>query len=371
MAFDDPLVFPGEPGKSHLHVFFGNTGTNAYSTAATIAGSGNSTCRGGIANRSAYWVPATIDTRTGTPVKPAQAGMYYKNGYNGIRADEIRPFPKGLRMIAGDATNSSTKGPWRFVCVYPGGDNKEHREIPDCPVGSQLFQMVFFPQCWDGRNLDSPDHKSHMSYPVNRHCPESHPVPIPEITFNIQYDVREPASRASGGWPRTCTRATSRWPLDARRLVRRLGAVGQGGVGEGCNQAARDCHSHLLGDGGRSTTLLGDGRPARARRRAAGTGRRSLRSAISAVMPSWPATKAANARGRPAKSHTTAAHAATSATGTTSRSDDTTADSHACTPCTNAADVAIDAAATAATTADHASAGSGATPLAATASSHA
>jgi hypothetical protein len=29
MAFDDPIVYPGQPGKSHLHVFFGNTGTNA------------------------------------------------------------------------------------------------------------------------------------------------------------------------------------------------------------------------------------------------------------------------------------------------------------------------------------------------------
>ena len=250
MAFDDPLVYPREPGKSHLHVFFGNTGTNAYSTAATIAGSGNSTCRGGIANRSAYWVPATIDTRTGTPVKPAQAGMYYKNGYNGIRADEIRPFPKGLRMIAGDATNSSTKGPWRFVCVYPGGDNKEHREIPDCPVGSQLFQMVFFPQCWDGTNLDSPDHKSHMSYPVNRRCPESHPVPIPEITFNIQYDVREP------GISRFWRLASDMYPSDQPGGRSMHGdwfdgwepSVKEAWV-KGCNQAARDCHSHLLGDG--------------------------------------------------------------------------------------------------------------------------
>src|SRR5437764_1049725 len=55
MAFDDPIVFPRAPGKSHLHVFFGNTRTDAWSTASSIAGSGNSTCRGGIANRSAYW----------------------------------------------------------------------------------------------------------------------------------------------------------------------------------------------------------------------------------------------------------------------------------------------------------------------------
>ena len=70
MAFDDPIVYPGQPGRSHLHAFFGNTGTDGNSTAESIAGSGNSTCRGGTVNRTAYWAPAIIDTRDGTPVKP-------------------------------------------------------------------------------------------------------------------------------------------------------------------------------------------------------------------------------------------------------------------------------------------------------------
>jgi hypothetical protein len=250
MAFDDPLVYPREPGKSHLHVFFGNTGTNAFSTAATIAGSGNSTCRGGIANRSAYWVPATIDTRTGAPVKPALANLYYKNGYNGIRADQVRPFPKGLRMIAGDPTNTSDKGPWRFVCQGGGADGKEQRQIPDCPVGSQLVQMVFFPQCWDGKNLDSQDHKSHMSYPVNKRCPDTHPVPIPEITFNILYDVREPS--ISRYWRLASDAASPEVPpghsMHGDWFDGWEPAVKEAWV-KGCNQAARDCHSHLLGDG--------------------------------------------------------------------------------------------------------------------------
>jgi hypothetical protein len=29
---DDPTVFPGQAGKSHLHTFFGNTTTGAAST---------------------------------------------------------------------------------------------------------------------------------------------------------------------------------------------------------------------------------------------------------------------------------------------------------------------------------------------------
>jgi hypothetical protein len=250
MAFDDPLVFPGQPGKSHLHVFFGNTQTDAYSSAESIAGSGGSTCRGGIVNRSAYWVPATIDVRTGTPVKPAGSNMYYKNGYNGIGPAQVKPFPKGLRIIAGDPTNSSTKGPYRFVCQGRGADTKAHREIPECPVGSQLNQMVFFPQCWDGRNLDSRDHKSHMAYPVKRRCPDSHPVAIPEITFNILYDVTEP------GISRHWRLASDMYGDDIPGGRSMHGDWFDGWKPEirdawvkGCNQAGRDCHSHLLGDG--------------------------------------------------------------------------------------------------------------------------
>ncbi|MEZ5258374.1 MAG: DUF1996 domain-containing protein [Ilumatobacteraceae bacterium] len=47
------------------------------------------------------------------------------------------------------------------------------------------------PSCWDGENLDSWDHRSHMAYPhyagPDRVCPSSHPVMLPEITFGFQF----------------------------------------------------------------------------------------------------------------------------------------------------------------------------------------
>ena len=51
MAFDDPIVFPGQPGAAHLHTFIGNDGTNALSTGDSLTGSGNSTCTGGTLNQ--------------------------------------------------------------------------------------------------------------------------------------------------------------------------------------------------------------------------------------------------------------------------------------------------------------------------------
>jgi hypothetical protein len=257
MSYDDPIVYPGQPGAAHLHAFFGNTGTNAASTAQSIATSGNSTCRGGTLNRTAYWVPAMIDTTTNKPITPDTGGMYYKQGYTLKPSTAIQPLPAGLRMIAGDPTNSKPGSvATRFKCI--GGPNNSNDQygssIPNCDAGASVVQEIFFPQCWDGKNLDSPDHKSHMSYvvlaPGGYACPSTHPVPIPEITFNIWYTVQTPGAARS--W---------RLASDVYDSSLPAGYSSHGDWFNGwrkdvsdawnanCVQARRDCHAHLLGDG--------------------------------------------------------------------------------------------------------------------------
>ena len=200
MAFDDPIVYPGQPGRSHLHAFFGNTGIDANSTAESIARSGNSTCRGGTINRTGYWAPAVIDTRDGAPVKPDLLVVYYKTGYHGIAPKAVQPIPPGLRMIAGDSSASAPTpgGHASFACVDPNtGGGPTMVELPStCPAGSKLLAGVIFPQCWDGVHLDSPDHKSHMAYPISGGCPATHPVPFPEIQLGIWYTVTDAAAVA-------------------------------------------------------------------------------------------------------------------------------------------------------------------------------
>ncbi len=67
---------------------------------------------------------------------------------------------------------------------------------PACtPVRTMLQQRVKtflelhvnFPDCWDGRRLDSPDHKSHMAYSRDYVCPRSHPVKVPLIRLMVTY----------------------------------------------------------------------------------------------------------------------------------------------------------------------------------------
>ncbi len=46
---------------------------------------------------------------------------------------------------------------------------------------------IKFPECWNGVDLDSADHKSHMAYAVNESCPASHPVAIPRLRLFLAY----------------------------------------------------------------------------------------------------------------------------------------------------------------------------------------
>lgn len=260
-AFNDPIVFPGQPGVSHLHMFYGNTATDANSTADSLANSGGSTCAGGIGNRSGYWMPALIDTLDGTPQVPTGVQTYYKSGPH--PGSQIQSLPTGLRMIAGNskattaaATNSIAT---RFVCISSTSIGPSLGYIPgDCAAGSQVWAMIVFPSCWDGVNLDSPDHKSHMSYAVGdpssatgQGCPSTHPVKLPEITMIGEYLV--PTAGAAARW---------RFSSDNYDP-----ATGPGGYSShadwfngwqpsvvktwttNCLNKQVDCHSYILGDG--------------------------------------------------------------------------------------------------------------------------
>ena len=246
MAADDPIVFPGQPGASHMHTFMGNSDAGAASTADSIAGSGGSTCYGGTLNRTAYWQPTIIDIRTGQPIPPSGANFYYKLGYLGVVAGTVQPFPKGLRIIAGDASaTAATNSLARFACLSSG---TWQSAIPTCAVGDVLMASVTFPQCWDGVNLDSPDHKSHMAYGTGTGCPTDHPVPLAEISIRFDYKVTE----ADNG---------SNWRLSSDNYS------GPGGYSmhadwfngwdtatdtafvNNCVNGNLDCHDMLLGDG--------------------------------------------------------------------------------------------------------------------------
>lgn len=225
LSFDDPIVYPGQPGMAHLHSFVGNTGTDANSTYANM-GAAKSTCRGGAVNLSAYWVPAVIDTTTNLPVKDRVFIIYYKQGNGDLHPELVHAFPQGLRMVAGNPGDTAGVrwGPAGFSCngfaqssdswePFNGGPHVIPASCPVQPDGShELWRAISFPDCWDGVNLDSPDHKSHMAYwpSPNRNpdgssretCPPDHPVKLPQLTIIAITPI--PAGADISKWTLSC-----------------------------------------------------------------------------------------------------------------------------------------------------------------------
>jgi hypothetical protein len=242
MGVFDPIVYPNQARAGHHHTFFGNVTTNGFSTTESLKASGNTTCLGGIGNRSAYWIPSLIDTRTNAPVKPKFSLFYYKNG-------QVKP-PNGLVILAGDMTANPNKQQatgwspevirWQCGDTYVGRRN----HIPAC--SGELNAMINFPTCWDGVNLDSPDHKSHVLYSDNGVCPATHNNKIPDIAFNIKWDVdnsshyRLSSDDYVGGAGGYSLHADYMFAWDDAVLSQWF---------TNCIQAKRDCHSELLGNG--------------------------------------------------------------------------------------------------------------------------
>ena len=195
-APDDPIVYPGKPGASHQHTFVGNSTTDAFSSFGSLR-SGETTCMRAD-DTAAYWVPALYQGTT--EILPVAATVYYRRG----TLAEVNTFPNNLRMIAGDAKATSPQGMGItfWSCGVASGVDRS-AEVPTCPDtrGSFLRLHIRFPECWDGRRLDSTDHKSHMAYATRAGCPSTHPVEVPQITQIYRYSTRggEGFSLASGG----------------------------------------------------------------------------------------------------------------------------------------------------------------------------
>jgi hypothetical protein len=184
---DDPIVRPGQPGASHMHTFMGNTTTNAYSTLASLQ-AGGTACKA-PGDKSGYWMPTLYNgSKIVDPTGPQV--IYYKSGV--IDYTSVRPFPTGLRFVVGSpmATQARFRSDPGWVAGFECGNDYNNSVIPAwCPPGSELNIRFQAPSCWDGKYLDTPDHKSHMAYPVDGVCPLDHPVAVPMIEFKMAFPV--------------------------------------------------------------------------------------------------------------------------------------------------------------------------------------
>ena len=115
-------------------------------------------------------------------------------------------------MLVGDPSNRKAAAVPRGLCFRceanmqqsPFGGapctGADTRDFPKGVCGGGWRITVTFPSCWDGKNLDTPDHKAHISYPASGTfesggaCPATHPVKIPQVMYELMIDVSMPLS---------------------------------------------------------------------------------------------------------------------------------------------------------------------------------
>jgi len=175
-----------------------------------------------------YWAPALyFQHADGTYEFVEQVGgmlaYYFLFKDDNNPSAGVKAFPEGFRMIAGDSLRRNysiagldvkqadpEKSLWvalgqtsqvdleqravGFNCLnygrHPEGSLYRHY-LPDkayldanCADGVRIELM--FPSCWNGKDLDSPNHRDHVAYPdlvMNGRCPPGFNVKLPGLFY--------------------------------------------------------------------------------------------------------------------------------------------------------------------------------------------
>jgi hypothetical protein len=180
---DDPIVYPDQPGASHLHDFFGNRTVGAFSTESTLR-AGTTTCST-LDDLSGYWEPEMyVDGKS----RPAPKMTIY---YVGNRNTE--PTPSGLQMVAGDshATGLQSTGILQWTCG--DGTPKESKPYDSKPWlnvdPGGVTALIKFPTCWDGDGLT----RGHVTYTVGGgNCPAGFGHKIPQVRIFLKTGIVNP-----------------------------------------------------------------------------------------------------------------------------------------------------------------------------------
>jgi len=164
-----------------------NETVDEFSTLASLQ-AGNSICDL-HSDKTAYWMP-TLKDPNGNTVLPRVTFTYYKN--LPVSYSSTIPPPGGLKIVAGNP-QANPKTFWDCFDNNPAG--KFTTSIPRCPT-DELQVRLAFPNCWDGVNLDSADHRSHMAFPVGSSCPMNYPRKIPFLHIFARF----PTGSGGPGW---------------------------------------------------------------------------------------------------------------------------------------------------------------------------
>lgn len=99
--------------------------------------------------------------------------------------------PRFLRIITGDAksfTNGVANANASWSCT--GFEDRQLKDkYPRCPGGSRVVRTFWFQSCWDGQNIDSANHRTHVAFAdADAGCADGFRT-IPQLVQRITYGL--------------------------------------------------------------------------------------------------------------------------------------------------------------------------------------
>ncbi|MEU0222055.1 DUF1996 domain-containing protein, partial [Streptomyces sp. NPDC006265] len=209
---DNIIVAPGVTnGAHHFHDYVGNQSNNAFASDQDLAKAETSCDDQG--DKSTYYWPVVrlqngaqeqdaqkpgggIEGNAGEIVTPKKVTLTFV----GNPREKVTAMPRLLRIITGDA-KSFVNGPANANASWSctGFEDRQLKDkYPLCPQGSDVVRTFKFQSCWDGRNIDSANHRTHVAFAdAAGNCPSGF-RPIPQLVQRIVYDIDAPSLQDGG-----------------------------------------------------------------------------------------------------------------------------------------------------------------------------
>ncbi|MEX1654118.1 DUF1996 domain-containing protein [Streptomyces pseudovenezuelae] len=209
---DNVIVAPGvSNGAHHFHDYIGNQSNTAFASDQDLANAETSCVDQG--DKSTYYWPV-IRLQNGTQEQDADkpgGGVEGNAGkivtpkevtltFVGNPRSKVTAMPRLLRIITGDAkafVNGPANANASWSCT--GFEDRQLKDkYPLCPQGSDVVRTFKFQSCWDGRNIDSANHRTHVAFAQNDGTCANGFQAIPQLVQRIVYDVDAPSLNDGG-----------------------------------------------------------------------------------------------------------------------------------------------------------------------------
>jgi hypothetical protein len=182
------VVAPGVPGPPHhVHEYVGNLSTDVDSTDDSLAAATTSCANGDLSTY--YWPVLRTGARAGESRhgEIAEPSSVTLTAF-GNPASPVVAMPPLLRGTVGDAnTATPPAGQATRAWTCSGAPDRRTDRYPLCPRGDRVVRVFDFPSCWDGRRVDSPNHRAHLVFPPPSGACPAGTFPVPRLRLVVEY----------------------------------------------------------------------------------------------------------------------------------------------------------------------------------------